>query len=244
MRRAGFGIALAVWQAAPAAADTLVATRPGLMCSGAWALAVLTLPDGSSRAASKQARREDSVVKQRGGCVDFAPGLRATLVMARFNTSVVRVAAQDGQPVGTFTVPNIDFKLDQAPAETALAPPGAPAAQNIPPADAPAATVSGLGDENPLPGLATARDFFAGLASTCPQQGWTEYRLTHTQGGPVDAIYERMTGAQQRAAQNEADLKCQDVPGLSCPTDTVFGFMVRAGYLDDMVRAACAQKPR
>ena len=218
--------ALAVWPAAQAASVRLVATRPGLMCSGAWALAELTLPDGSSRAASKQARRDDALVKQRGGCVDFLPGTRVTLVIARFNTSVVTVATQDGTAGTTVTVPNIDFKLDQAPSSSAV----------------PTASASDGLAENPLPGLATAHDFFAGLASTCPQQGWTEHRLTHGQGDPVASVYGRMTKAQQRAAQNEADMKCQDVPGLSCPTDTVFGFMVRAGHLDEMVRAACAQK--
>ena len=229
MRAGWVAAALAVLPLGQAAADTLVATRPGLMCSGAWALGVLTLPDGSSRAASPQAHRDDAVTKQRGGCVDFAPGQRATLVMARFNTSVVTVAAQDGQGTTTVTVPNIDFKLDQS----------APDPAGLPKSDPVAADPAG---ENPLPGLATARNFFASLAATCPQQGWTEYRLTHTQNGPVDAVYEQMTRAQQRAAQNEADLKCQDVPGLSCPTDTVFGFMVRAGRLDEMVRAACAVK--
>ncbi len=224
--RAGWVLpAVLVWQAAQAAPDVLVAVRPGLMCSGAWALAELTLPDGSSRAGSKQAHADDAVVKQRGGCTDFLPGTRVTLVIARFNTSVVTVVSQDGHGA-TVTVPNIDFKLDHAASGQA---------------DRPAQTPDDL-DENPLPGLATARTLFASLASTCPQQGWTEYKLTHTQTSPVDAVYDQMTKAQQRAAQNEADLKCQDVPGLSCPTDTVLGFMVRAGYLDAMARAACAQK--
>ena len=229
MRASWVSAALAILPLWQAEADTLVATRPGLMCSGAWALGVLTLPDGSSRAASPQAHRDDALTKQRGGCVDFAPGQRATLVMARFNTSVVTVAGQDGQGTATVTVPNIDFKRDQSPPE----PTGATQPDSAAPDPA---------GENPLPGLATARNFFADLAATCPQQGWTEYRLTHTQNGPVDAVYQTMTRAQQRAAQNEADLKCQDVPGLSCPTDTVFGFMVRAGHLDAMVKAACATK--
>lgn len=99
----------------PAArADILVATRPGLLCASPDALAALTLPDGSSRAASPAARPADAATRRQGGCIDLAPGMRVDRRTAHRNTSLVFFDANDGRGPQPFTAPNIDF----APAET------------------------------------------------------------------------------------------------------------------------------
>ena len=94
---------------AQALADDLVASRTGLMCTSAEALAKLTLSDGSSRAASPHARPGDTTLEQQGGCIAIPPGAHVTLQIARRNTSIVTYDAEDGRGPRSFVVPNIDF---------------------------------------------------------------------------------------------------------------------------------------
>ena len=105
---------LLVLVAAPALADTLVASRPGLMCTSPDALAKLTLRDGSSRAASPGAHPGDKTLKEEGGCIDFAAGANVLLQAARKNTSIVSYDALDGKGRRAFVVPNIDFNAPVA----------------------------------------------------------------------------------------------------------------------------------
>jgi hypothetical protein len=94
-----------------AAAQTMVATRPGLMCVSPAALATLTLPDGSNRGASSRARPEDEATKQAGQCIDIPSGARVQAQQRRINTSLVRFDPGDG--ARTFIVPNIDFAVER-----------------------------------------------------------------------------------------------------------------------------------
>jgi hypothetical protein len=95
--------------AASSQAATLVAVRPGLMCSSPDALARLTMHDGSSRTASARARPEDFDVKRQGGCIDIALGAHVILQEARRQTSIVLFDAEDGRGPRSYIVPNIDF---------------------------------------------------------------------------------------------------------------------------------------
>ena len=92
-----------------ATADTIVATRPGVMCASADALARLPLPDGSSRSASPAARPGDLATKLQGGCIDIPLGAQLPVQEARRQTSVVVFDPNDGRGARTFIVPNIDF---------------------------------------------------------------------------------------------------------------------------------------
>jgi hypothetical protein len=197
-----------------ALAADLVAIKPGLMCRDPAALAKLTLPDGSSRAAGANARSADAKIKQDGGCIDFPPGARVVLQTARKRTSIVSYDANDGRGVSTFVVPNIDFS----------------------------AAANGEPDSSASNGNDPAAKFFAAVNKQCPQQGWNEHLLSHTEQGPVDKVYAAMTPAQQAAAQKEADSRCQDSGGMSCPNDAIFAYMVKTGHLESMVRAVCAVK--
>ena len=79
------------------------------MCTSADALAALTLPDGSNRAASPHARASDAALEQQGGCLAIPDGALVTLQTARRNTSIVTYDAGDGRGPRTFVVPNVDF---------------------------------------------------------------------------------------------------------------------------------------
>ena len=122
MRRVliGFGV-LAVLPGTQALSDTLIASRPGLMCTSASALATLTLPDGSGRAASPHARAGDAALEQQGGCLAIPNGARATLQTARRNTSIVTFDAGDGRGPRTFVVPNVDSRRVLSPPRWATA---------------------------------------------------------------------------------------------------------------------------
>ena len=102
---------------APALADGLIATSPGLMCTSAAALAELTRPDGSGRTAYPDARPQDRDARQAGGCIDILPGTEVTVLHARKNTSVVSYDAHDGRGARSFTVPNIDFTPEAKPGD-------------------------------------------------------------------------------------------------------------------------------
>ncbi len=93
----------------PALAGTLVATHPGLMCVSPDALATLTLPDGSSRAASPKARPGDAALARAGGCIDIPRGARVETTSMRKRTSLVLFDPQDGRGRRIFVAPNIDF---------------------------------------------------------------------------------------------------------------------------------------
>ena len=90
-------------------ADTLVASRPGLMCTSADALAILTLPDGSDRATSPRARPGDLATEREGGCIPIPRGARVSVQTARRNTSIVTYDAGDGRGARSFVAPNVDF---------------------------------------------------------------------------------------------------------------------------------------
>ena len=119
-------ITLAVLAFLPVAAraQERVATRPGLMCSSAEALAKLTLPNGSSRAALPRPRPEDLRIKTEGGCLDLHPGSRVTVVEAYHLTSKVTSDPGDGGGARVFIVPNIDF--DPVPGQDSSAAPPQP----------------------------------------------------------------------------------------------------------------------
>jgi hypothetical protein len=122
------GYASAVLLAAsPAAADTLVATRPGLMCTSPDVLAKLTLPDGSSRIGTAGEKPGDKALRVSGGCIDIPPSARVTVQTTRRRTTIVTFDAGDGPR--TFVVPNIDFgpvaDAGPTPAGAAAGAPGA-----------------------------------------------------------------------------------------------------------------------
>lgn len=93
----------------PALAADMVATRPGVMCVSADALAKLTLPDGSSRSAVPRPRPEDLRTKAGGGCIDIPPRARVTVLEAFRMTSSVTFDPGDGGGRRAFTVANVDF---------------------------------------------------------------------------------------------------------------------------------------
>jgi len=97
-------------------AKTLVATRPGTMCTWSKPLADLILPDGSSRAAkgsnTDDAARDSAV----GGCQDITPGMRVKVLETFRNTSIVTYDGDSRHGYGVFIAPNIDFK-EADPAE-------------------------------------------------------------------------------------------------------------------------------
>lgn len=215
-----FGLALL--PTTPALADTLVAARPGVMCSSADALAKLTLPDGSSRAAGPGARPEYITTKQAGGCIDTPLGARVTVLQARQRTSVVTYDANDGRGARTFIVPNIDFP-------TASAAPAAPAPHRVP----------AWGDNN-YPPLANTFKLLDAVHRQCPKQGWDEHSLSHTEGGPWDRVQDKLSPAQLKSIEREVAAQCE--AGMSCPVDITLGMEVQMGRQNDLVRAICSAK--
>ncbi len=207
--------------AIPAFSATLVATHPGVMCSSADALAKLSLPDGSSRASSPNARQEDLTAKQSGGCIDFATGTQVTVVTTRKNTSVVTYNAGNGQGQREFIVPNIDFASAEGPSPA----PGRHVPQ-WPDADYP-----------PLVGM---NKLLAAVTKQCPQQGWTGHKLAETESGPwYDTI--KPTRAQS-AAIDKAQEGCEGIAGLACPSYSRFGVEVQMGYLPQLVKTICSER--
>ena len=205
----------------PALGATLVATHPGVMCSSPDALAKLSLPDGSSRSASANVRPEDLTAKQSGGCVDFAPGTRVTVVTPRKNTSVVTYDVRDGRGPQEFTVPNIDFASAGGPSL------------------APGRQVPQWPDED-YPPLVGMNKLLTAVTKQCPQQGWTGHKLAETETGPwFDTI--KPTPAQE-AAIGKAEAGCEGIAGMACSTYTRFGVEVEVGYLPRLVHAICSQK--
>ena len=96
--------------ALPARADMLRATRPGIMCTSADALAKLSLPDGSSRTAASNVPPAVEAIARAGNCVDFPVGNVVILLTRHNNTSIVRSDTLSGDGVlDTFIIPNIDY---------------------------------------------------------------------------------------------------------------------------------------
>ncbi|PQV53059.1 hypothetical protein [Paraburkholderia sp. BL21I4N1] len=104
-----FLLAAAGWFGTQAMAADLIATKPGVMCVSAQALAQLTLPGGESRSHGASATPEQLAQAQAGGCIDIQPGVTVTVLTARKNTSVVSYQRPGSTTVETFVVPNIDF---------------------------------------------------------------------------------------------------------------------------------------
>ena len=110
-------------------ADTLVASRPGLMCSSAEALSRLTLPGGGSRTAAPGATSNDFAIKEQGGCIDIPIGAQVAVQAMRRQTSIILFDAHDGKGTRSFVVPNIDFS---AAAASSVAVDGACLSYNTP----------------------------------------------------------------------------------------------------------------
>jgi hypothetical protein len=106
MRIAGWALAVAlvIATAAPAQAQQLVAVRPGVMCTSAAALALLTMPNGDSRTHSPSATQQDRNVASDGGCIDIPLGAAVVVEQGFKNTSI---ASYGGTRL---TIPNIDFQ--------------------------------------------------------------------------------------------------------------------------------------
>jgi hypothetical protein len=222
MRANWFCGAIFLTLARPAAADTVTAIHPGVMCISSEALAKLTLPDGSSRTATAAPRPADLVIKQAGGCIDIRIGAHVTVITVRKNTSIVTFDPGDGQGSRTFIAPSIDFATS-AQTDHAAPKSHAPA---WPDAD--------------YPPLIGAKELLGALQAKCPQQGWNEHVLSHTETGPWDAVNARLTRTQHEAISREVDKQC--IMGLSCPADITLGMEVQMGHLHDLVDAICTQK--
>jgi hypothetical protein len=97
----------AVLSIAAAQAEDLVATRPGVMCHSAAALAKLTLPGGDSRTHLPNPSAADQKLAESGGCSDILLGQHVTVLQAFHNTSIVRDRVAGN---ATLVVPNIDFE--------------------------------------------------------------------------------------------------------------------------------------
>lgn len=98
-----------------AMAEPRVALRPGLGCASLEALAVLTLPDGSSRVGSPRERRNDADLKRRGGCVDIPQGATVIVQRAWQHTARVTWDPGDGGLPQILTMPTIDFDAAERP---------------------------------------------------------------------------------------------------------------------------------
>jgi hypothetical protein len=94
---------------AVASAATMVAIRPGLMCTSATALGALTLPNGSSRTSGSHERPGDATLKQQGGCIDIPLGARVLVQARRRNTTIVMFDSGNGHGSQTYVTPNIDY---------------------------------------------------------------------------------------------------------------------------------------
>lgn len=76
--RIAFLLAAAGWFSTQAMAADLIATKPGVMCVSAQALAQLTLPNGESRSHGATATPEQLAQAQAGGCIDIQRVLPST----------------------------------------------------------------------------------------------------------------------------------------------------------------------
>jgi hypothetical protein len=122
---AAFGIAAI---ASPAAADELVARKPGIMCKSSEILGKLTLNDGDSRTHVHPVRSDDLAAASAGGCIDIPPGAVVSLQQAYRNTSVVLYPSARGD---VYTVPNVDFARANDAEESTTSPKGIPTGYRV-----------------------------------------------------------------------------------------------------------------
>ncbi|ASL45341.1 hypothetical protein bAD24_I17865 [Burkholderia sp. AD24] len=196
--RIAFLLAAAGWFSTPAMAADLIATKPGVMCISAQALAQLTLPNGESRSHGATATPEQLAQAQAGGCIDIQPGITVNVLTARKNTSVVSYQRPGATTVETFVVPNIDFSpvfTDDAAASQPAAQKQTQAAAPMPtPIQAPAA----------IPATPATPAAPAGTATSAPTVAAPDgYHVTqHAPGLDGDSIElledERITPALQK----------------------------------------------
>ncbi len=111
MLRLALGALLIALVTPAAQAAVLEAIRPGVMCVKADALAKLSLPNGSSPLAADNPSASVQAIAKAGECTIFPEHHRVSVVTARANTTIVRSDTLSGDGVlGTFIVPNIDFR--------------------------------------------------------------------------------------------------------------------------------------
>ena len=111
MLQSALGALLIALIITPAQASVLEAIRPGVMCVKADALAKLSLPDGSSPLAADNPSAAAQAIAAAGECMTFPEHHRVSVVTARANTTIVRSDTLSGDGIlGTFIVPNIDFR--------------------------------------------------------------------------------------------------------------------------------------
>ncbi len=201
---------------AMAVAQTMAASRPGLMCTEPGALAALTLPDGSNRGASPHARQDDEAIKQQGGCIDIPQDARVAVHQRRINTSIVSFDAGDGRGERDWIVPNIDFAMPHSMA--------AEASSTVPPASDPVDA------------------FFTALAATCPGHDWQSATM-ESYGAPLEEAAKSLTPEQHAALSRDVAAQCQPSDGLECGNTVSIRLIAKAGRLVDLSRAFCAVAP-
>ena len=216
MRLAACVLVCAVALPGVAAAQTMVATHPGLMCTEPGALATLTMPDGSNRGASPHARPDDDAIKQQGGCIDIPADARVAVHQRRINTSIVSFDAGDGRGDRTWIVPNIDFTAPHA-ATAEASPAGLPV---VDPVDA----------------------FFAALTATCPGRGWQSASM-QSYGAPLEEAAKSLTPGQHAALTRDVTAECKPGDGLECGNTVSIRHIVQAGQIDALTHAFCTAAP-
>ena len=111
MLRLALGALLIALITTPAQAAILEAIRPGVMCVKADALTKLSLPDGSSPLAVDNPSAAVLAIATAGECTTFPEHHKVSIITARANTTIVRSDTLSGDGIlGTFIVPNIDFR--------------------------------------------------------------------------------------------------------------------------------------
>ena len=203
-----------------ASAQTMVATRPGLMCIQPGALATLTLPDGSNRGASPSARPDDEATKRAGGCIDIPPRAVVSVHQRRINTSIVSYDAGDGRGDRTWIVPNIDFSVGH---DTAVVIPARPEA----PSPAPADSIS---------------SFFSALNQHCPNRGW-EHADMKAYGPPLEEAAKSLSTSQHQSLTQDVSENCPATDTLECGNTVAIRHVVQAGHLSALTQAFCSAAP-
>ena len=216
MRLAAYLVIVGTALPGMAAAQTMVATRPGLMCTEPGALATLTLPDGSNRGASPHARPDDEAIKHQGGCIDIPANARVSVHQRRINTSIVSFDASDGRGDRVWIVPNIDFASRRATV-----------------ADTPATS---------QPSTEPVDAFFASLAAKCPGHGWQSASM-ESYGAPLEEAAKSLTPRQHSALLLDVAAECQASDGLECGNTVSIRNIVEAGQLNALTRAFCTAAP-
>lgn len=193
--RIAFLLAAAGWFSTQAMAADLIATKPGVMCVSAQALAQLTLPNGESRSHGATATPEQLAQAQAGGCIDIQPGITVNVLTARKNTSVVSYQRPGSTTVETFVVPNIDF----SPVFTDDAAASQPAAQTQAPASAPTPTPIQAPAVTPATPAAPAKTATPAPTVAAPDGYHVTQRAPGLDGDSIELLEdERITPALQK----------------------------------------------